>query len=138
MKTIPRPQSEKRKLFSKYQECQRKDVERAFGVLQSRFAIVRGPARFWDKGGLARIMRARIILHNIIVEDERDTYATPFGPLPAYDDTTNGIPQPNLGEELFVSYENYIERTIQIRDRVKYRQLQTDLVEHISEFHNSR
>ena len=46
VKTIPRPQGEKRKLFSKYQEGQRKDVERAFGVLQSRFAIVRGPTRF--------------------------------------------------------------------------------------------
>ncbi|XP_074336572.1 uncharacterized protein LOC141673729 [Apium graveolens] len=52
VKKIPRPQSGKRKLFSKYQESQRKDVERAFGVLQSRFAIVRGPARFWDKGDL--------------------------------------------------------------------------------------
>ncbi|XP_017250657.1 uncharacterized protein LOC108221279 [Daucus carota subsp. sativus] len=138
VKTIPRPQGEKRKLFSKYQESQRKDVERAFGVLQSRFAIVRGPARFWDKGDLARIMRACIILHNMIVEDERDTYATPFGPLPCYDDTRNGIPEPNLGEEPFVPYENYIQRTTQIRDRQKFRQLQNDLVEHISQFDNSR
>ena len=27
VKTIPRPQSEKRKLFSKFQESQRKDIE---------------------------------------------------------------------------------------------------------------
>ena len=73
-------------MFSKYQESQRKDVERAFGVLQSRFAIVRGPARFWGKEDLGRIMRACIILHNMIVEDERDTYATQFGQLPTYDD----------------------------------------------------
>ena len=137
VKTIPRPQGEKRKLFSKYQESQRKDVERAFGVLQSRFAIVRGPARFWDKNDLAKIMRACIILHNMIVEDERDTYATPFGPLPIYDDTTNGLSQPNLGEEPFAPYERYIERNIQIRDRQKYRQLQTDLVEHIWQFHDT-
>ena len=44
VKTIPRPQGDKRRLFSKYQESQRKDVERAFGELQSRFAIIRGPA----------------------------------------------------------------------------------------------
>ena len=49
VKTISRPQGEKRKLFSKYQESQRKDVERAFGVLQSRFAIVRGSSRFETK-----------------------------------------------------------------------------------------
>ena len=49
VKTIPPPQGDKRRLFSKYQEGQRKNIERAFGVLQSRFAIIRGPTRFWDK-----------------------------------------------------------------------------------------
>ncbi|XP_074346316.1 uncharacterized protein LOC141685089 [Apium graveolens] len=136
VKTIPRPQGEKRKLFSKYQEGQRKDFERAFGVLQSRFAVVRSPARFWDKDDLAKIMRACMILHNMIVEDERDTYATPLGPLPSYDDAADGLPPPNLGEEPLASYEMYIERTIQIRDRQKHRQLQSDLVEHIKRFHN--
>ena len=138
VKTIPRPQNDKRKLFSKYQESQRKDVERAFGVLQARFAIVRGPARFWDKADLGKIMRACIIMHNMIVEDERDTYATQFGPLPIYDDATNGLSQPNLGEEPFVPYETYIQNTIQIRDKRTHRQLQNDLVEHISQFHNNR
>ena len=46
VKTIPRPQGEKQKLFAQYQEGQRKDVERAFGVLQARFVIIHGPARF--------------------------------------------------------------------------------------------
>ena len=38
--------TEKKKLFAKYQERQQKDVERAFGVLQAGFAIIRGLARF--------------------------------------------------------------------------------------------
>ncbi|CAM8982022.1 unnamed protein product [Rhodiola kirilowii] len=135
VKTISRPQGEKRKLFAKYQEGQRKDVERAFGVLQSRFAIIRGLARFRDKRDLARTMRACIILHNMIVEDERNTYATPFGPLPSYDDILDGLSQPNLGEEPFAPYENYIQSNIRIRDKPKHRQLQADLVEHISQFH---
>ena len=46
VKTIPQPQGEKRKLFAQYQEGQRKDVERAFGVLQACFVIIRGLARF--------------------------------------------------------------------------------------------
>ncbi|CAM8919454.1 unnamed protein product [Rhodiola kirilowii] len=138
VKTIPRPQGENRKLFSKYQESQRKDVERAFGVLQSHFAIVRGPSRFWDKADPGRIMRACIIIHNMIVEDERDTYITQFGPLPTYDDVTHGLSQPNLGEEPLVPYEAYIQKTIQMRDKRTHRQLQNDLIEHISQFDNNR
>ena len=45
-------------------------MERAFGVLQSRFAIVRGPARFFQIQMLKDIMTACIILHNMIIEDE--------------------------------------------------------------------
>ncbi|XP_052109233.1 uncharacterized protein LOC127741218 [Arachis duranensis] len=85
---------EKRKLFAQYQEGQKKDVERAFGVLQACFAIIRGPARFWEKKKLANIMRACIILHNMIVEDERDAYAGNFAQDLEYDDVENGLSQP--------------------------------------------
>ncbi|KAK1361561.1 hypothetical protein POM88_046035 [Heracleum sosnowskyi] len=70
--------------------------------------------------------------------DERDTYATQFGPLPTYDDATNGLMQPNLGEEPFIPYETYIQNIIQMRDKRTHRQLQNDLIEHISQFHNNR
>ena len=52
VKTIPLPQGQKKKLFAERQESVRKDVERAFGVLQARFAIVRGPARLLKKSVL--------------------------------------------------------------------------------------
>jgi hypothetical protein len=69
--TITNPQGNKKKYFAKAQEAVRKDVERAFGVLQAQFAIVRGPARMWDKATLRQIMTACVIMHNMIVEDER-------------------------------------------------------------------
>ncbi|XP_039682912.1 uncharacterized protein [Medicago truncatula] len=75
VKSIRLPQSEPDKLFAKHQESCRKDIERAFGVLQARFKIIREPARLWDIADLGIIMRSCIILHNMIVEDERDTYA---------------------------------------------------------------
>jgi hypothetical protein len=48
----------------------RKDVERAFGVLQARFTIVWGPAHLWDIETLAYIVKACVIMHNMIIENE--------------------------------------------------------------------
>ncbi|XP_057723732.1 uncharacterized protein LOC130939660 [Arachis stenosperma] len=100
----PKPQGEKHKLFAQYQEGQKKDVEQAFGVLQARLAIIRGPARFWEKKKFANIMRAYIILHNMIVEDERDTYVGNFAQGLEYDDVENDLSQPQLGEDDFALY----------------------------------
>jgi hypothetical protein len=74
VKTILEPQGNKKKYFVKAREACQKDVERAFGVLQSRFAIVRGPARLWDEDTLHNIKMACIIMHKMIVEDERDEH----------------------------------------------------------------
>ncbi|XP_025635891.1 uncharacterized protein [Arachis hypogaea] len=104
----PKLQGEKRKLFAQYQQGQRKDVERAFEVLQARFAIIRGPARFWEKKKLANIMRACIILHNMIIDDERDTYVGNFAQGLEYDDVENDLSQPQLGEEDFAPYLQFL------------------------------
>ena len=41
-------------------------------MLQARFAIVRGPARFFYQETLQDIIKACIILHNMIIENEQD------------------------------------------------------------------
>ncbi|KAI8524762.1 hypothetical protein RHMOL_Rhmol13G0174100 [Rhododendron molle] len=71
VKTISCPQGLEARNFAAAQESARKDVERAFGVLQARFAIICGLARFWDRETLQDIMKACIIMHNMIIEDER-------------------------------------------------------------------
>ncbi|XP_042420397.1 uncharacterized protein LOC122008654 [Zingiber officinale] len=43
VKSFPCPQDPKRKIFKERQEAARKDVERAFEVLQSRWAMIKGP-----------------------------------------------------------------------------------------------
>ena len=74
VKSIPDPQGSARQFFSKMQEACRKDIERAFGVLQQRFAIVKNPGRSWSKDRLNNIMTTCIILHNMVVEDERNNH----------------------------------------------------------------
>lgn len=56
------------------QEAYYKDVERTFGILQAQFAIIRQPTKGWSLAKLNSIMMICIILHNMIVEDERDDY----------------------------------------------------------------
>uniref|UniRef100_A0A0D2ZXL8 DDE Tnp4 domain-containing protein n=1 Tax=Brassica oleracea var. oleracea TaxID=109376 RepID=A0A0D2ZXL8_BRAOL len=74
VQSISLPQGPKATLFAQHQEGVQKDVERAFGVLQARFGIIKNPARIWDKAKIGKIIRACIILHNMIVEDERNGY----------------------------------------------------------------
>ncbi|XP_050877006.1 uncharacterized protein LOC127080747 [Lathyrus oleraceus] len=131
VKTISMPQGEKKKLFAQHQESARKDVERVFGVLQSRFAIIRGPARAWHMDTLKHTIYACIILHNMIVEDERHTYGGNFDY--SYDnvDINNSTtetfsgPHPNLATRL--------QRRASIQEKQVHRKLQGDLVEYIWE-----
>ncbi|CAM8972647.1 unnamed protein product [Rhodiola kirilowii] len=70
VKTIPNPQNDAEKLFSKKQESYRKDVERYFGILQSRWAILRHASMAHRLSVLKKIMLACIIMHNMIIEEE--------------------------------------------------------------------
>jgi hypothetical protein len=56
--------------FAKVQESTTKDVECAFGVLQKRWCIIKGPAEYWKPKLLWQIMKYCIILHNMVIEDE--------------------------------------------------------------------
>ena len=58
VKTISHPLDMKASHFAKEQEKARKDIERCFGVLQSRWAIVRGPAYGWNREQIRDILTA--------------------------------------------------------------------------------
>ena len=65
MRPISSLQGKKELYFHSAQEVARKYVERVFEILQSQYAIVQGPARFWDQENLWYIMNACVIMHNI-------------------------------------------------------------------------
>ena len=71
VKPLKKLEDKKNLNFHNARAAARKDVERAFGILQAQFAILRGPARFSDQKMLWYIMHACVIMHNMIIENER-------------------------------------------------------------------
>ncbi|XP_021750229.1 uncharacterized protein LOC110715918 [Chenopodium quinoa] len=128
---ITLPQLQKDKLFADKQGAARKDVERAFGVLQARFAILRQPSLAYDEDILCDIMKACIIVHNMIVEDERHNYTRAEVLRRYYEQDRPQITRPttsatvnnnepfefNVGRPLNVDFETYVQRRMSLRDR---------------------
>ncbi|KAL5739605.1 hypothetical protein ACOSQ2_028785 [Xanthoceras sorbifolium] len=127
VQTIHDLRGPKKSLFAMKQEACRKDVERAFGVLQSRFAIVKGPARFWNKHVLHDIMSSCIIMHNMIVEDERDVDADidNWREAPA--------PEVDMAVDENTRFQQFLARHREIRDKEAHISLRNALIEHLWE-----
>ena len=130
VKTILAPQGRKRSLFATTQESTRNDVERAFGVLQAQFAIVRGPARLWRIETLDYIIKACIILHNMIIEDERDANGVEDFD---YEKVPKSIPTTVSHEptEEFSQFAVFIAAHEKVRNRETHSELQLDHFEHL-------
>ncbi|OAD78047.1 hypothetical protein PHYBLDRAFT_164927 [Phycomyces blakesleeanus NRRL 1555(-)] len=142
VKSFKDPQSARHKNFAKTQEAVRTDVERAFGVLQTRFAIVAGPARMRSQETLHDIMTTCIILHNMIVENgrgekeyvgegngvEREVVRERY----EVDTSLNGMTSLMPRSEIVLpdrSFTSFIQRYMAIQNCEQHFQLRHDLVE---------
>lgn len=63
--SIQQPTTKKEKLFAKMQESVRKDIERAFRVLQAKWKIIARPSNFMNVDTMPTIMVCVIVLHNM-------------------------------------------------------------------------
>ncbi|CAN1304141.1 hypothetical protein LINPERPRIM_LOCUS26090 [Linum perenne] len=125
VKTIVNPIDNKEALFAERQEGYRKDVERAFGILQSRWAIVCNPARSWDIPTLRNIMLSCIILHNMIIENEQIDEFDEMRRDPDYE-----FAKTNLNRN-GPTLQQYLLQNAMIRDGNEHRRLKKDLIEHL-------
>ncbi|KAJ9545363.1 hypothetical protein OSB04_025070 [Centaurea solstitialis] len=102
VKSFSYPEDAKRMKFKKAEEAARKDVERAFGVLQKRWSILVQPARGWEIPRLSNIMAICVVPDYI--------------PDP---------PNPQLTEE------QRMANVLEVRNQQIHHNLRADLVEHI-------
>jgi hypothetical protein len=123
VKTIQSPITNKDRHFARVQEGCRKDIERAFGVLQQKWAVIRGPAYGWDRYHLKDIMKACIIMHNMVIEDERGE------DLPhVY--TFNG-PDVTPFAGVTTEQRDFIAAHHRLRDKEGHHKLMKDVINHV-------
>ncbi|XP_024195764.1 uncharacterized protein LOC112198898 [Rosa chinensis] len=135
--------------FAKAQEGYRKNVEICFGILQSRLGIVRGAAHGWHKKDIQYIMLTCIILHNMIVEDERPEDSD--DELESDDEEDNNM-RPRIAEVWegptgrdfdhvgrdSHNINGFMDRYQEIRSEHNHSNLQEDLIQHFWEFQGNR
>ncbi|XP_024200675.1 uncharacterized protein LOC112204021 [Rosa chinensis] len=137
VKSIPQPQTRKLKYFATKQEKYCKDVERAFGVLQARFAIIKGLARAWQLDFLGKIMKTCIILHNMIVEDERPSKEVSLRDVPENstrrneEDEYESLPNAEDIHRLPANLDVFLAHYTQIRSSRHHDKLKQDLIDHL-------
>ena len=78
VKGIQLPLTDAEKRYTAWQEASRKDIERAFGVLQSRFQVMARPFLGHSLKQISNVVSACLIMHNMCVSDRvmgGDVYA---------------------------------------------------------------
>ena len=70
VKSFSRPATRMQKMFAVAHEAKRKDIERAFGILQARFHILTSGCRLWDRLAMKTVIATCVILHNLIIDHQ--------------------------------------------------------------------
>ncbi|MGH7955067.1 MAG: hypothetical protein ACREOZ_03820 [Gloeomargaritales cyanobacterium] len=69
VQSISEPDNQRESVYVKWQEACRKDIERAFGVLQRKFHLLRSSVECHTVRDIQDLTMACIMLHNMMVEE---------------------------------------------------------------------
>jgi hypothetical protein len=125
MKGVPLPQQKKHRFFSTKQSMLMNNVECAFGLLKKRFNILVISNRSYSQCTLGLIMRAYIILHNMIIDDERD------GSFNKNYHTVNSVIAPSVNYEASASLTSILQRVAELTSGLMFLHFQSDMIKHV-------
>nr|GEX42111.1 hypothetical protein [Tanacetum cinerariifolium] len=115
----------KRLRYKTMHEAARKDVERTFGVLKKRWAILATPARAYIKEKLANIMYTCIILHNMIIKDRKEAISLKW--YQKEEHKQDNLIRSDEQRYIIIRY---------IKSSEAHQMLKADLIEHVNHNHN--
>jgi hypothetical protein len=124
VQSIHLPPDEKRAYFAKRQEAVRKDVEYCSGIVQARFAIIRNSCCPWSMEVINDIMFTCCILHNMIVEDEKDVEGLEDFILQLQGDAA-------MPFQRGLTFDDLLTSTIEIENIDAHNGLRGDIIEHL-------
>jgi hypothetical protein len=125
VKGVSVPQQEKHQFSSMKQTSVRKDVECTFSLLKKMFNILAIIVQSYSQCILNLIMRAYIISHNMIIDDERDG---------GYDDnyhTVTSVVVPPVTYEALSSLTTILPKEAHLTSGLMFLKFQSDLIEHV-------
>jgi hypothetical protein len=125
VKGVPVSQQEKHRFVSMKQASVRKDVECAFDLLKKWFNILVIPDRSYSQRTFDLIMRACIILHNMIIDDKRDS-----GYDENYYTVTFAVAAP-VTYEASASLTTILQRETHLTSGLMFSNLESNLIEHV-------
>jgi hypothetical protein len=104
VKTLSQPIGKKQENYSKWQEKTRKDIERAFGVLQAKFRLLVQRVELWNIDDIVSVVNCCLLLHNWMVtirvaHDESES-------IDWYDIPMDTVDNGDSGDENGDGYEN--------------------------------
>ncbi|GKB02886.1 ALP1-like protein isoform X1 [Tanacetum coccineum] len=109
--------------FKRVQESARKDIERAFGVLQGRWGIIQQPARAYHMNTDKRIMYCCMILHNMILEDQKFDISEYW--------SMYASPESNIQRTWVERCERQRMKNKELRNRRVHEDIRQDIMDHL-------
>ena len=138
MPAIANARTRSEESFTRRQEWYRKDIERAFGVSQLRFKIVKHAARSWSSQKMGDVMIACCVLHNMILDDRSLLIQDETAAMMDAVDRGHFQVRPSLGMNQARVVDTYLRNTRLMCDSARHEQRKLDRLNHLFHLYDNK